>query len=73
MLANDLMVFVDILEVHLLDFSLESLLLLVQLVHVFAHEFLNVDVLVACAPCCLVTARIAACWTDPSAPLLHCI
>ncbi len=65
MLPHELGVLVNILEMHLLDLSLELLFFLVELVHVSAHELLDIDVLVSSAARSLAFTS----WTCSSSTL----
>ena len=56
-LLDKLGVLVNVLKMHLLDLTLQLLFFLVQLVHIFAHEFFDINVLVSCTHRSLVSTR----------------
>lgn len=56
-LLDKLGMLVNVLKMHLLDLSLQLLFFLVQLVHIFAHKFFDIDVFVSCTLRSLISSR----------------
>ena len=59
-LTSELGMFANVLEVHLLYFPLQLFFLAVELIHIFAHKLLDVNIFIARAKRGFFTA---SCWT----------